>query len=86
MSLSNTNYNKCFQHNPKIAFSHEQQKACMTGGYLLAETGKFRDIADCLFLVNPDVLQALAKHMADGEVVKLATDDKKDVLPDNQEP
>jgi len=42
-------HDKCFQtdnHFPLIAFNHEQIKHSTTGGFLLAETCHFHDIAD----------------------------------------
>jgi hypothetical protein len=60
-----------------VAFSHEQQKACMTGGYLLAETSKCNDIVDHLFSINQKALQTLARCMADGEVIKPSMNDEK---------
>jgi hypothetical protein len=48
----------CF---PFVAFSHQQVKSSTTGGFLLAETRKFNDIANRLLNINQDVLQNIAK-------------------------
>ena len=57
-------HDKCFQHNaifPFVAFSHEQIKQSTTGGFLLAETEKFKDIADRLLSVDQITLGNIAK-------------------------
>jgi hypothetical protein len=73
-------HDKCFQRDvafPFVAFSHQQVKASTTGGFLLAETHKFDDIAQRLLSVNQDVLKNIAKRMSDGEMVRPVTDDEK---------
>jgi hypothetical protein len=73
-------HDKRFQRDiafPFVAFSHQQVKASTTGGFLLAETRKFDDIAQRLLSVNQDVLQNIAKRMSDGEMVRPVTDDEK---------
>ena len=73
-------HDKCFQRDvcfPFVAFSHQQVKASTTGGFLLAETQKFDEIANRLLNVNQDVLENIAKRMSDGEIVKPSTDDEK---------
>jgi hypothetical protein len=69
-------HDKWFQRDPAfpfVAFSHEQIKASTTGGFLLAETKKFDDIAKCLLELNQDVLSTMAVKMSKGEIVKPST-------------
>lgn len=57
-------HDKRFQQDvcfPFVAFSHQQVKSSTTGGFLLAETRKFNDIANRLLNINQDVLQNIAK-------------------------
>ena len=63
---------------PLVAFSHAQIKAGTTGGFLLAKTNKFHDISNRLLQVDQLVLSALAKRMAEGELVKPDTQEEKD--------
>ena len=66
-------HNKRFQKDPAfpfVAFSHEQIKASTTGGFLLAETNKFDDIANCLLSVDQEVLSSIADRIYKGEQVK----------------
>jgi hypothetical protein len=65
----------CF---PFVAFSHQQVKLSTTGGFLLAETRKFSDIANRLLNINQDVLENIAQWMSKGEVVKPSTEDERD--------
>jgi Helitron helicase-like domain at N-terminus/PIF1-like helicase len=72
-------HDKRFQRDvcfPFVAFSHQQIKASTTGGFLLAETQKFNEIANRLLNVNQTVLENIAKRMSDGEVVKPSTEDE----------
>jgi hypothetical protein len=72
-------HDKRFQRDvcfPFVAFSHQQIKASTTGGFLLAESQKFDEIADRLLNVNQDVLENIAKRMSDGEIVKPSTEDE----------
>ena len=72
-------HDKRFQRDvsfPFVAFSHEQVKASTTGGFLLAETQKFNEIANRLLNVNQDVLEKIAKRMSVGEIVKPSTEDE----------
>jgi hypothetical protein len=66
-------HDKCFQKDPVfpfVAFSHEQIKASTTGGFLLAQSNKFDDIARRLLQVDQDVLLFIADRMSKGELVK----------------
>ena len=72
-------HDKRFQQDvcfPFVAFSHQQVKSSTTGGFLLAETRKFNDIADRLLNINQDVLQNIAQQMSTGEIVKPSTEDE----------
>ena len=72
-------HDKHFQRDvcfPFVAFSHQQVKASMTGGFLLAETQRFNEIANRLLNINQDVLENIAKRMSDGEIVKPSTEDE----------
>ena len=72
-------HDKRFQQDvcfPFVAFSHQQVKSSTTGGFLLAETRKFNDIADRLLNINQDVLQNIAQRMSTGEIVKPSTEDE----------
>ena len=74
-------HDKRFQQDvcfPFVAFSHQQVKSSTTGGFLLAETQKFNDIADRLLNINQDVLQNIAQRMSTGEIVKPSTEDEND--------
>ena len=74
-------HDKRFQRDvcfPFVAFSHQQIKSSTTGGFLLAETRKFNDIANRLLNINQDVLQNIAQRMSTGEVVKPSTVDEID--------
>jgi hypothetical protein len=74
-------HDKCFQQDtgfPFVAFSHEQIKASTTGGFLLAETKKFDDIAQCLLNLNEDVLSSIVDKMSKGDVIKPSTQEEKD--------
>ena len=64
----------CF---PFVAFSHQQIKASTTGGFLLAESRNFDNIANRLLNVNQNVLDDLAKRMSIGELIKPSTDDER---------
>ena len=72
-------HDKRFQRDvcfPFVAFSHQQVKASTTGGFLLAETQKFDEIANRLLNVNQEVLENIAKRMSGGETVKPSTEDE----------
>ena len=72
-------HDKCFQQDmafPFVTFSHQQVKSSTTGGYLLAKTQKFDDIAQRLLSVNQEVLSNIAKRMSGGDVVKPSMDDE----------
>jgi hypothetical protein len=74
-------HDKRFQRDPCfpfVAFSHHQVKSSTTGGFLLAETRKFDDIADRLLNINQDVLQNIAQRMSNGEIVKPTSKDEVD--------
>ena len=74
-------HDKRFQRDPCfpfVAFSHQQVKSSTTGGFLLAETRKFNDIAERLLNINQDVLQNIAQRMSSGEIVKPSSDDEVD--------
>ena len=74
-------HDKRFQRDPCfpfVAFSHQQVKSSTTGGFLLAETRKFDDIAERLLNINQDVLQNIAKRMSSGEMVKPSSNDEVD--------
>ena len=69
-------HDKRFQKDasfPFVAFSHEQIKASTTGGFLLAETKKFEDIAKRLLDLDQEVLSTLADKIAKGDVFKPST-------------
>lgn len=73
-------HDKCFQHDiifPFIAFGHEQIKASTTGGFILAETKKFNDIADRLLNVDQNTLANIAKCMSEGDIVQPANSDEE---------
>jgi hypothetical protein len=61
-----------------VAFSHEQIKASTTGGFLLAETNRFDDIARRLLRVNQEVLSSIADRMSKGELVKPSNEEETD--------
>ena len=65
----------CF---PFVAFSHQQVKSSTTGGFLLADSRKFDDIAERLLNINQDVLQNIAQRMSSGEIVKPSSKDELD--------
>ena len=72
-------HDKRFQRDicfPFVAFSHQQVKASTSGGFLLAETQKFNEIANRLLNVNQNVLENIAKRMSAGEIVKPSTEDE----------
>ena len=74
-------HDKRFQRDPCfpfVAFSHQQIKSSTTGGFLLAETRKFDDIAERLLNINQDVLQNIAQRMSSGEIVKPCSKDEVD--------
>ena len=74
-------HDKRFQRDvcfPFVAFSHQQIKSSTTGGFLLAETRKFDNIAERLLNINQDVLENIAQRMSNGEVVKPSTDDESE--------
>ena len=74
-------HDKCFQRDvcfPFVAFSHQQVKLSTTGGFLLAETRKFTDIADRLLNINQEVLEKIAQRMSNSEVVKPSTEDERE--------
>ena len=74
-------HDKCFQRDvcfPFVAFSHQQIKSSTTGGFSLAETRKFDNIANQLLNIDQDVLENIAKRMFDGEVVKPSTDEESE--------
>ena len=74
-------HDKRFQRDPCfpfVAFSHQQVKSSTTGGFLLAETRKFDDIAERLLNINQDVLQNIAQRMSTGEIVKPSSKDEVD--------
>ena len=65
----------CF---PFVAFRHQQVKSSTTGGFLLAETQKFNEIAERLLNVIQDMLQNIAQQMSSGEIVKPSSKDEVD--------
>ena len=72
-------HDKRFQQDPNfpfVAFSHEQIKASTTGGFLLAETKKFDDMARRLLMVDQAVLLSIADRMSKGEIVKPSTQEE----------
>jgi len=74
-------HDKRFQRDPCfpfVAFSHQQVKSSTTGGFLLAETRKFDDIAERLLNINQEVLQNIAQRMSRGEIVKPTSSDEID--------
>ena len=74
-------HDKRFQRDPAfpfVAFSHEQIKASTTGGFLLAETNKFDDIARRLLRVDQEVLSSIADRMSKGELVKPSNQEETD--------
>ena len=74
-------HDKRFQQDPAfpfVAFSHQQIKASTTGGFLLAETKKFDDIASRLLGVDQEVLSSIADRMSKGEVVKPSNQEEAD--------
>ena len=74
-------HNKRFQKDPAfpfVAFSHEQIKASTTGGFLLAETNKFDDIANRLLRVDQEVLSSIADRISKGEQVKPSNQEETD--------
>ena len=74
-------HDKHFQQDPVflfVAFSHKQIKASTTGGFLLAETNKFDDIAHHLLGVNQEILSSIANRMSKGELVKPSNQEETD--------
>ena len=74
-------HDKHFQQDPAfpfVAFSHEQIKASTTGGFLLAETNKFDDIARRLLRVDQEVLSSIADRMSKGEQVRPSNQEETD--------
>ena len=74
-------HDKRFQQDPAfpfVAFSHEQIKASTTGGFLLAETKRFDDIANRLLRVDQEVLSSIADRMSKGELVKPSNQEETD--------
>jgi uncharacterized protein DUF6570/helitron helicase-like protein/PIF1-like helicase len=72
-------HDKRFQRDPCfpfVAFSHQQIKSSTTGGFLLAETRKFDEIAERLLNINQEVLQNIAQRMSVGEIVKPSSNDE----------
>ena len=72
-------HDKHFQQDPAfpfVAFSHEQIKASTTGGFLLAETKKFDDLAHHLLTVDQEVLSLIADRMSKGELVKPSNEEE----------
>ena len=73
-------HDKRFQKDPYfplIAFNHEQIKESSTGGYLLAESSRFDDIAQRLMDLDLGVLDHIARRMENGEQVKPDSDQEK---------
>ena len=74
-------HDKRFQQDPAfpfVAFSHQQIKASTTGGFLLAETNKFDDIAHRLLRVDQEILSSIADRMSKGELVKPSNQEETD--------
>ncbi|PBK59988.1 hypothetical protein ARMSODRAFT_838676, partial [Armillaria solidipes] len=63
---------------PFVAFSHEQVKASMTGGFLLADKDKFFEISECIHRIDEKVLESLSERMQNGETVSPTTEVEKD--------
>ena len=62
-----------FQRDPVFlfaAFSHFQIKACSTGGFIMADSGKVDQISDCFLSLEQSTLQNILERMENGEVVK----------------
>jgi hypothetical protein len=75
-----TSVNVLFQkdsHFPLVAFDHEQIKQCSTGGYLLAESSKFDDIAQRLMDLDFNILNHITKNMENGDQVKSKSNHEK---------
>ncbi|TFK59151.1 hypothetical protein BDN72DRAFT_873081 [Pluteus cervinus] len=73
-------YDKRFQTDaffPFVAFSHQQIKACVTGGNLVVDRGNFDQITERVMNLNPTVLTNLADRLGAGEVIHAETDDEK---------
>ncbi|TFK60038.1 hypothetical protein BDN72DRAFT_779916, partial [Pluteus cervinus] len=62
---------------PFVAFSHEQIKACTTGGFLTTDRGNFDQISDRLLALNPAALDSLANRLGAGEIVHAETEEEK---------
>ncbi len=65
-------YDKRFQQDPTfsfVAFSHSQIKSTSQGTYLLADKNKFTAVADRLLNADQDVMEDMARRMADSEHV-----------------
>ncbi|KAK0207533.1 hypothetical protein IW262DRAFT_1238405, partial [Armillaria fumosa] len=74
-------HDKWFQMDigfPFVAFSHEQIKMSMTGGFLLVDKDKFFNISECIHQIDQDILEQLSDRMVKGEMVIPATDVGKD--------
>ncbi|TFK58585.1 hypothetical protein BDN72DRAFT_733051, partial [Pluteus cervinus] len=62
---------------PFVAFSHEQIKACSTGGFLVTDKTNFDKISERVLGLNPTVLSSIADRLAAGEIVHAETEDEQ---------
>ncbi|TFK77853.1 hypothetical protein K466DRAFT_508025 [Polyporus arcularius HHB13444] len=72
-------HDKCFQLEPLfplVALNHKQIKKSTTGGYILADKSKFKDIADRLLNINAENLTDIVEKLKTGPV-KPESDDEK---------
>ncbi|KAK0222353.1 hypothetical protein IW262DRAFT_1241297, partial [Armillaria fumosa] len=61
-----------------VAFSHEQIKASMSGGFLLTDKDKFHEITERIHRIDDTVLASISEQIAEGQTVVPATDAEKD--------
>ncbi|TFK58432.1 hypothetical protein BDN72DRAFT_723385, partial [Pluteus cervinus] len=62
---------------PFVAFSHEQIKACSTGGFLVTDKTNFDKISQRVLNLNTSVLNSITDRLAAGEIVRAETEDEK---------
>ncbi|KAK0421545.1 hypothetical protein EV421DRAFT_1726885 [Armillaria borealis] len=63
---------------PFVVFSHEQIRTSTTGGFLLADKGRFFEISERIHRIDNQVLGDLSDRMSKGETVVLKTEVEKD--------
>ncbi|KAI9063188.1 hypothetical protein FKP32DRAFT_1547356, partial [Trametes sanguinea] len=60
-----------------VAFSHEQVRSGVTGGYLLTNKSNFSNVADKILAVDMEALDNIIRRSSSGEYVQAETDAEK---------